>query len=331
MTSTRQPYFDFLRGIAIMMVVGIHTISAESPGFETIEEVCTVLLRLLLNCAVPIFLAISGYFIGAKRIYTGKDYIAFIKRQVPKVYIPCMVFSLPFLLVDIFISQHAPLKSLALFFLCGFSVYYFIALIIQYYLLLPVFVKFNKWGGVILTLMISIISILTLTYLMKCEGLNLPLIAYAGPFPVWIIFFFMGIFLSNRNRDYGLLLPAAVCAAGFLLQIYEYRFWLDKGIFALGIKTSSFIFSIGVVWLLFSKNVEQVYTENFIVKSISWIGGISFGIYLLHCYIIICINKIMPDIAWAMRWVLVLSVTILVIWVVKNTFPKISEKYLGFR
>lgn len=331
MIKARQPYFDFLRGFAIIMVVGIHTITNDSPEFETVEETLTILLRLLLNCAVPLFLAISGYFIGAKKISTSKEHIAFLKKQIPKVYIPCLIFSIPYLLLSVFVERHSLLRSLAAFFLCGFSVYYFIALIIQYYILLPVFIKFNKIKGVILTFGISVVSIVIVSYLMKWQGLNLPLLIYAGPFPLWIVFFFMGVFFSNRDRNYSLWGPIMVCLLGFILQIVEYKFWLDKGAIALGIKLSSFIFSFGVVWLLFNKRVEKIHTENIIVRYIDWIGGISFGIYLLHCYMIVAINKILPGITWIEKWTLVLAVTILVIWIMKRLLPKLSAKYLGFR
>ncbi len=33
---TRNPYFDFLRGFAIIMVVGIHTVTSMSPDFNTV-------------------------------------------------------------------------------------------------------------------------------------------------------------------------------------------------------------------------------------------------------------------------------------------------------
>ena len=55
----RIAYFDFLRGLAIMMVVGIHT--------YTLGEDSTV-VRQLLNAAVPLFIAISGYFLSQKKM-----------------------------------------------------------------------------------------------------------------------------------------------------------------------------------------------------------------------------------------------------------------------
>lgn len=330
--NTRNPYFDFLRGIAIMMVVGIHTSVNNSPGFEKFEDICTILIRSLLNCAVPLFLAISGFFIAKKKISSAQEHLSFLKKQVPKVYIPCLIFSLPYFILSIYSKTDGVLKPLVSLFACGFSIYYFIALIIQYYILLPLFVKFKKSGiGVILTFVISAISIIEVTYLMKVCDLNLPLLIYAGPFPLWIVFFFMGVFFSNCKRDYGIFLPIIVTIVGLVSQIVEYDYWLEMGKVALGIKLSSFIFSFGVIWLLFSEKMETMYTDNLIIRCVNWIGSISFGVYLLHCYLIIVANRLFPGIGWIEKWTLVLSMTILLIWIARSIFPKFSVKYLGFR
>lgn len=333
MTSTllRQPYFDFLRGVAIIMVVGIHTMSNTTPTFDSFYEVTTILIREILNCAVPLFLAISGYFIAKKNIDSISAHISFLKRQIPKVYIPCLIFSIPYLLLNIF-HYHSPvMKSIASMFLCGFSVYYFVALIIQYYFLLPFLTKFNNWGGVILTSILSTISICVVTYIMKDLSIELPLIIYAGQFPLWIVFFFMGVYFSNRERKYSTIIPICIIVIGFSLQLIEYKYWLDKGQFALGIKLTSFIFSFGVILFLFNGKVESRYKNNYLINTINFIGGISFGIYLLHCYFILIIDNIFPGVTWAYKWFFVLSLTILAISVSKWLFPKFSITYLGFR
>lgn len=329
--NKRRPYFDFLRGFAIIMVVGIHTGPSNLLEFKSLEEGCAIVMRLMLNCAVPLFLAISGYFMAGKHISTSKDHLKFLYRQVPKVYIPCLIFSLPYLILSVLSSESNILKSLAVFFACGFSIYYFIALIIQYYLLIPLLNKVNKWGGVILTASLSAISIVAVTYIMKVMGVNLPLLIYAGPFPLWILFFFMGMYFGTHSRNYSLLWPATVTVIGLALQIAEYIFWQNRGIPALGIKLSSFIFSAGVIWLCFADKVESRYRENVLFSAINWIGGISFGVYLLHCYWIEIIRHFMPSLNWAMFWILVLSVTVLTIWAIKSIMPDFAKKYLGFR
>lgn len=166
---------------------------------------------------------------------------------------------------------------------------------------------------------------------MKVIGINLPLLLYAGPFPLWILFFFMGMYFGTHSRSYRLLWPIIVTAIGLALQIAEYLFWQKRGIPALGIKLSSFIFSAGVIWLCFADKMESQYRENVIFGAVNWIGGISFGVYLLHCYWIEIIRHFSPSLSWAMFWILVLSVTILTIWALKSIMPDLAKKYLGFR
>lgn len=138
----RVAYFDFLRGIAIFMVIGIHTF--ESTDLVGYWGDIKVLFRQMIGCAVPLFLAISGYFLVQKK--KRDNYFPFLKKQIPKVYIPALIWSLPYL-ASALLKGYDPISNLLRFFVCGFSVYYFVALIVQYYVLLPLLTKFNNSRG----------------------------------------------------------------------------------------------------------------------------------------------------------------------------------------
>lgn len=142
MNTERIAWFDFLRGVAILMVVAIHTFAATVGQGEPVDPI-TVLSRQVLNCAVPLFLAISGYFMAGKS--RERSWIRFWKHQIPKVYIPTLIWSVPYLVLYLWHGNEW-WKGLVLFFMCGFSVYYFIALIIQYYLLLPMLTNVKRGG-----------------------------------------------------------------------------------------------------------------------------------------------------------------------------------------
>lgn len=138
--NKRNEYFDFLRGLAILMVIAIHTYNLKSDG---------IFIRQLLNCAVPIFIAISGYFLSQKVMNTKGDYITFLKKQLPKVYYPVLLWSLPLLAISIFQGESI-LFNVILFLVCGMSIYYFVAFIMQCYVVLPLVKKLvyrTKWGG----------------------------------------------------------------------------------------------------------------------------------------------------------------------------------------
>lgn len=137
----RDTYFDFLRGVAIIMVIGIHTYS---DGMMHIN----LFMRQFLNCAVPLFLAISGYFVGKKSFAEDGAYKSFLKRQMPRVYIPMLFWSLPWATFAIKGGDsiaHTILIALT----GGMSIYYFIILIMQYYALTPAIQKvvYTKSGG----------------------------------------------------------------------------------------------------------------------------------------------------------------------------------------
>lgn len=143
----RNPYFDFLKGISIMMVLANHTFP-HNVSFESIEGFFIILVRQIINCAVPVFLAISGYFIGKKDFSNPKLKFDFFKRQIPKVYIPCLIYSLGWFALEIYANAYDNFAlSLLKFFACGFSVYYFIILIIQLYLLAPLMKRHNSLRG----------------------------------------------------------------------------------------------------------------------------------------------------------------------------------------
>lgn len=137
----RIPYFDFLRGIAILFVVSIHTYEL-SPMAGNIWDDIKIFLGQIIQCAVPVFIAISGFFLVQKQT----QYLPFLKRQIPRVYIPLLIWSLPYFIMALNGGYNLFTASV-LYLCCGFSIYYFVALIMQFYILSPILCKFNKLGG----------------------------------------------------------------------------------------------------------------------------------------------------------------------------------------
>ena len=114
--TNRNLYFDFLRGVAIIMVIGIHCYTIDN----------NILFRQVLNAAVPLFIAVSGFFLSQKVIKDRDQYVVFWRKQIPKVYVPTLFWSLPLLILAVYRGVGIG-KSIVNFFSCGFSIYYFIA------------------------------------------------------------------------------------------------------------------------------------------------------------------------------------------------------------
>lgn len=320
----RNTYFDFLRGLAIMMVVGIHT--------YTLGKDSTV-VRQLLNTAVPLFVAISGYCLSQKRMENKDDYLFFLKKQFPKVYLPVLVWSLPLYAIALY-SGSSIIKQTILLLSCGLSIYYFVAFIMQCYVVLPVinnYISGNKRRVVIVSCLISFAWIAGVMYMNTIQGKGIPLILYAGPLPCWLMFFVLGVMIGHKpERNYSIILPMVIAVLGFILSVIETDYLLDHYGKGVGIKPSSFIYSAGMIFLMFSNKVENLIRRTgAIYRFIIWIGSLSFGIYLVHCYFISFFVKRLPIDSWLLQWSLALFLTVVFILILRKLLPTKYHKYLG--
>ena len=158
-----------------------------------------------------------------------------------------------------------------------------------------------------------------------------PLIVFAGPVIVWLIFFWIGVFLSRSERDYkiGWLLIGALISFVLMLIVTKYRYEATGG--GYGIKPSSFIFSFLMILFLLSKRMEQKYEkDNVINKALIVVGDYSFSIYLIHCFVITIVFHFVTISSWIVRWTIVVAITMLFICLVRKVLPNKCLKIIGF-
>lgn len=324
--SKRSAYFDFLRGIAILMVIAIHTYPKLT--FDGASNIFQILVRQLVGCPVPIFLAISGYFLSKKHLETRELRFDFWKKQIPKVYVPALIWSIPLFALSLLHGSN-PLFSVVKLFCMWFSIYYFIALIIQCYLLLPVLqrIDLNKWGGGF-----CCTSITCGVLIAWLEANNLPLLLYAGPCPTWIMFFCLGMYLGQRNCDYKIKPLVVGLIFSIILMMVESYALIEFGNNGFGLKPSVYVYSTFVIMILFSNRIRCSYKENKLInRFVSYVGRISFGIYLVHCYIISVMANLIGDCQWMLKWTVVSVLSIAVITLVRRICPKVILKYIGIQ
>lgn len=323
--STHIGYYDFCKGVAIVMVVAIHTCSGFD--FTSIEGNIRIVLRLLMNSAVPIFLAISGFFLSKKNLKITNDYISFWKAQIPKVYIPMIFWSFPLFFISILCNDANLIKSIVKLFLGGYSIYYFIILIIQCYLLFPL-IKSNNILCLLISFVLTALSWCAIIYILP----SLPLVLYAGIFVSWIFYFVLGVVLSNTKNKYSVLFPILLIFVGLILQYCESLYLFDLGRLSLGQKVSSLVANSGVVLFMFSDRVIYYYKSNIIVRIFEFLGNNSFGIYLIHCYFVSLFSIVIDIDIWSVKFLLVICLTLVFILIIKEIVPKsIRTRLLGFR
>lgn len=161
--------------------------------------------------------------------------------------------------------------------------------------------------------------------------MNIPIILYAGPLPCWIMLFVMGVLIGhNPQRRYSIILPFVIMIIGLFSSLLETDYLLchyGKGV---GIKLSTYIYSVGMIFFLFSNKVENLLSRTGIIyRFMIWIGSLSFGIYLIHCYFCSLIIKLLPFDIWLLKWAIVLLLTALMIVTMRKMLPTKYYKYLG--
>lgn len=186
-------------------------------------------------------------------------------------------------------------------------------------------------GGVICCAFLSFVAIILTNYYMNVEGYDFPLLIYAGPVYLWIIFFMLGIFMSKYPDKPYFQWGAIIAITGLFLEIIESDYWLriyGKGI---GIKTSSFIFSVGIILILLSIRMQRSFSTSKFTKVIAWIGEVSFGVYLIHTYCIALFSHLLDIDNWAFMWFISLALTLIIIVVMKRfVSTRILRRYFGF-
>jgi len=217
--------------------------------------------------------------------------------------------------------------------MCGYSVYYFIALIIECYLLAPSLVRHNNRRTLIFVSVISVIATCLLEYVRFLRGYELPLIV-RGSFVILLLFFHMGIYLSKHSRDYSLWIPVTVMSVGLLLGLCHTE-WLHRltGTTQAGQKVTLYLFDAGFILFCMSSKVENWYRDNMVTRIILRIGEISFGIYFTHIYLIFIADHFFPAMRseWFLLWSFSMVLTIAAILAVKRIAPEWSRRFLGYR
>ena len=163
------------------------------------------------------------------------------------------------------------------------------------------------------------------------QGKGIPLILFAGPLPCWLMFFVLGVVIGHKpERNYSIILPIVITILGLMLSIMESDYLLDHYGKGVGIKPSSFIYSTGMIFLMFSNKMEKFLSQtSFIYKFIIWIGSLSFSIYLIHCYFVSYLVKRLPIDSWLLQWAIALFLTVAFILILRKLLPTKYHKYLG--
>ena len=323
MNNQRDSYYDVIKGIAIIMVIGIHTFTNDNYNIS-------LYVRPYLNCAVPIFLALSGFFIGSKPLKTREAYASFLIKQIKRVYVPMLIWSIPWICMEIENGIMRKSSLLLLWVIGGLDIMYFVTLIIQFYILTPVFQRITKS---LLSLIILMLLTLSSVHLINNYVHENSLVFSLGLAPFWLVFYYLGVVQAQgkmfRLRMSILLVLILISIVCIGIETYiSLRYSVNQGY-----KSSTHIFSIFVIILVFHPSVKKCFQKidkQPFVKMLSLVGRWSFFLYLTHC---LSLHLIYPDFflnVWPIDWFVVSVLALFFCYMTSKIIPQKCHRYIGF-
>lgn len=163
-------------------------------------------------------------------------------------------------------------------------------------------------------------------------GADWPLIAYLGHGDLWLIFFLLGIWLKRSEIRPRLSWVCIAVIASFALQLIEGWYFYNYYSGGFGYKPSSVLFASSAVLLVLHPQVIQKFVSS--VNHKNWcskIGVYSFGIYLIHRYVISMILATpMRDYNWMIQWFIVLLFSYITVCVGHKLLPSRINRIIGF-
>lgn len=342
--KTRNPYWDAVRGIAIIAVIWIHT----RTGQPYIDSVASwnfdywVMLRQFLNFPVAIFFFLAGYFINTTRLSPLGPWL---RRRAVRLIVPFLIWSLIYgIIVGVLSGESFNWIHFTLRIFSGTTVVhlYFIVVLVQLTLLTPWLVKAAKshWGWLIFAITPIYIAVM---YVLAYLNGSLPW-WYAHVFTAWIIFYFAGLWARQRGEVQIKVLPAMILVICMLAVSIVEAYMLLTAEFPVGLATSQLSFtSIAyalslVVFLLALKSRLKVASEGALIK----VGNESYGIYYVHLVWILGTSFVIEYFTFfaefpvlflvqVLQVGLVLLLSVLSIWIARRIVgKKVANKYLGF-
>ena len=184
-------------------------------------------------------------------------------------------------------------------------------------------------------MIITIIGIAIFDYVIRIKGMKLSMVQSGSPFPVWMVFYVMGVLKAqNIKFPFQTKKPWIGAAIGLILCLIHIA-WLytQYGSIAPGIKLSSHIYTYFVIMWLFSENARSLYNKIRYSKVADWIvetGRLSFFIYLTHCLIIFAFSIIHIPNLWSVRWPLCIVLSYIFARLCDKRCPMGIKKYIGF-
>lgn len=317
---------NILRGILCIFVLIIHTTANPSIELQplSISSILFSIANTATKLAVPGFIFISGLTLAYsyKERKINNIYL-FYKKRFINVVIPYVIWTLIYYLVYIILYNYEiSLKFFLERLINGSMTYhlYFIIIIIQFYILFPIFLKVFKMQNNSIILGLSIILNIIVFY----KGSN-PIFftTYISYFMLGMYFAFnydniMDLFSNIKNK-------IIIIAIGVLITIYyiiEVYLSIHFNVILNKTGTTYYIFCLLTILMYYTLCINIYNSKNIIIAkfkdSINKISKVSFSIYFAHPLIIIIIERILRGLSISLKYGIMTAVLIAISFAYAN-------------
>lgn len=311
--ARRLMAFEYIRGMAMLGVVGIHTgaYSLANPG---VNVHLFALLEILSRFSVPIFFFVSAFGLFYRhRPEMPLDYRDFYRRRARTVLVPYLVWSLLYMAHNSLLSGEDWMWSpphIYEYFFFGFASYqlYFLVLLIWFYSLMPLWravlprLAARPMAGLAVILALQIAFNYYSSYIINIDTDNYYLARAAEhrmSFLVlhYIFVFLLGAVCALRFNDFTALIARkrraitvffALTAAGMLAAYYWLLDYLDYSP-EQAVNTVHQLSPIGVLYTLaaclfffalFHRPLPEI-----LARPLAFLGHHSYAVFLVHPFV----------------------------------------------
>lgn len=277
MDKQRTVYLDVIRVIACMMVIIMHSpipgINAESHG------AFLVLISYLTVSCVPLFFMVSGaLLLPCKKEITAIDYF---KKRIGKVAGPTIAFSLLYIVIHNSRNWFVSILSIP-FSAQGHGILWFMYTLIGLYLLVPIISPWIRQASKRELEIYILFWMITqcYPYLSLFLGINSSNTGILYYFTGYAGYFLSGYYLNHYSVSLKWLLPLAILMLPLPLLNKNFDWNLD--FYSAFWYLSAPVAIMTATWFVGIKRLCETFVYNIRLSTIS---NLSFGIYLIHIFI----------------------------------------------
>lgn len=273
--------------ILCLSVVMIHILSESVSSYDkgTILSFLSFSASKMLTFVVPAFMISAGIKFAHKFENTSFNYFTFLRGRITKIYLPYVIFTILHYLYFVFYRKYFDfdIYKLLTYIKYGSIVapFYFIALIMQFYILSPVIMMFCRIIPSNLGILIAaVINILSIKY---WGGFKYGDRIFTAYLLYWIIGCYIGMdfrsAISRLTRLKKIIVPVGIIFTIIYTGVSYGEFLEFFNSFYTEILKIAFCLSASFMWLVLMPK-----SNGFISESLA---PVTFYVFLTHCLVII--------------------------------------------